>query len=231
MNDPNEAVLLTEDGYPIGELVISDGGASVPSPADNAVVESREQLLRTQAAELTGQPDADRAVAELYPGYGDSDKRRSAMNMFVVEQKSVDEIAKLVEVPGRTVSMWVYNGNWSELVKKELMARQSLSILEMARLRADRRNEVMKEQLDQAKELRDTAIRKLREGETSVKSATEAWAAASKIEHTVTGLSEAGELASLDGESKQAKSDAKPPLVVVFNNGSASGIPTLGGRK
>lgn len=232
MKDPNDAILMTESGHRIGEVVLADNTSVLPLPDSELIEANREQLLRSQASEMTGALDPDTAIAELYPGYGDTDKRKKAMNLFVLDGRTVDSVAKEVGVPGRTVSMWAYNGQWTELVKRELAVRQSQSVLELARLRADCRTSIMKEQLQQAKELRDAAMNKMRSDETSIKSATEAWAAASKIEHTVAGLSEAGEVASVDQEQgSQKKPDGKQPLVVVFNNGSAAGIPTLGGRK
>lgn len=220
MNDPNVELLKTESGHNIGEIVLADNTSVLQPPDEDIVAENREQLLKEQAAELTGVPDADAAVAEMYPGYGDSEKRRSAMKMFVLEGRTADDVGVALGVPGRTVSMWAYNGQWDNLLRKDLAVRQSQSVLELARLRADRRIAVVREQLEQAKELRDTAMRKLRDDETSVKSATEAWAAASKIEHTVTGLSEAGTVADLDGrDGEQKKEQGKTPLVMVFQGG------------
>lgn len=221
MNDPNVELLKTESGHNIGEIVLADNTSVLQPPDEDIVAENREQLLKEQAAELTGVPDADAAVAEMYPGYGDSEKRRSAMKMFVLEGRTTDDVGAALGVPGRTVSMWAYNGQWDNLLRKDLAVRQSQSVLELARLRADRRIAVVREQLEQAKELRDTAMRKLRDDETSVKSATEAWAAASKIEHTVTGLSEAGTVADLDGKDgeQKKKEQGKTPLVMVFQGG------------
>lgn len=224
MNDPNVEILQTESGHAIGELVLADN-TSVQAPIDAELVEqNREDLLRSRASEMTGDPNPDTAVAELYPGYGDSEKRRKAMNLFVLEGRAVDEVATAVGVPGRTVSMWAYNGQWSELVKKELAVRQTQSVLELARLRADRRIAIVKEQLDQAKELRNAAIRKMRDDETSVKSATEAWAAASKIEHTVTGLSEAGTIADLGDQKQEKQAKTGPSMVVIIPGG---GLPPM----
>lgn len=221
MNNPNEAVLLTEDGHPIGEVVLSDN-ASVPPvvPNEDVVASNRDELLRAEAQELTGDPDADRAVAEIFPGYGDPDKRKKAMTAFVVDRKTVEETAALVEVPPRTVSMWIHNGHWDSIAKKELAVQQSQSILELARLRADKRLEIAKSQLAQAQMIRDTAASNIEEGTGSLKSNTEAWAAAAKIEHTLTGVSEAGTIADIDGKSAEEKKDGgKQPLVMIFNGG------------
>jgi hypothetical protein len=121
--------------------------------------------------------------------------------------------------------MWSYNGQWDQLAKKECAARESQAKLELARIRAEKRTRIVQEQLEQAKQLRDKAIEKLNEGEASVKPAAEAWAAAAKVEHTLTGLSEAGTVADIDGSSDEKKKDAgKQPLVVVFQGG---GLPPV----
>lgn len=229
--NPNE-VLLTEDGHPIGQLVIADN-THVPEvmPTEREAKENRDELLRTEAQELTGNPDADAAVAELFPGYGDSDKRKRAMTLFIVDGKDVDEVATAVGVPARTVSQWAYAGRWEELVKRELAVRNSQSVLELARLRADKRVEIAKEQLEQAKKLRDKAADAVLRDETSVKSGTEAWAAVAKIEHTITGVSEAGTVVGIDGGAKEAEKKpeqgGKTPLVMIFNGGA---LPPRPGR-
>lgn len=226
MNNPNEALLLTEQGTPIGEVVIADN-TSVPEvlPNEQEAKESREAAFRAQAAELANDPNADRAVAELYPGYGDAEKRKLAMTAYVVEQKTIAEAAAAAGVPERTVSMWSYNGQWDQLAKKECAARESQAKLELARIRSERRTKIVEEQLSQAKTIRDSAIQKLQDGDASVKPAAEAWAAAAKVEHTLTGLSEAGTVADVDGQpaSKGGK-DEKQPLVVVFQG---NGLPPV----
>ena len=93
-------------------------------------------------------------------------------------------------------------------------------------MRAERRTAVVEEQLEQAKRLRDAALEKLEHEETGVKSATEAWAAAAKVEHTLVGVSEAGTVANLEGgDSEQKKDNGKQPLVVVFQGNG--GLPPI----
>ena len=212
------SILMTEDGHPIGDLVLADN-ASVPMPTDSTIEANREDLMRAAAADLTGNPDADAAVAELYPGYSDPDRRRKAMTAFVVDGLDIEKVASLVEVPARTVSMWIYNGKWDELAKKELAVRQSQSILDLARFRAEQRLKVAKEQAEQAKMIRDTAADKIRNEEGSIKSNTEAWAAASKIEHTLVGMGESGDVADIMEKREDGKDKGKTPLVMIFNGG------------
>jgi len=220
MDNPNESILLTEHGTPIGEVVVADNSSLPPAPTEASVAENREALLKSTAAELTGDPDGDRAVAELYPSYADAEKRKSAMVAYVTKGLAIQDVASLVGVPERTVSIWAYNFGWDRLLRQELAARQTQSVMELAKVRAERRTQIVNEQLEQAKQLRDKAMEKLEEGETSVKSATEAWAAAAKVEHTLTGLSEAGTVASLDGEDpEKKKNEGKQPLVMVFQGG------------
>lgn len=220
MNKDN--ILLTEDGHPIGEVVIADG-ANVPPvrPTSEIVAENREALLRSEAQELTGDPDADTAIADLYPGYSDVDKRKQALTLFVAEHLMVDEIAEKVGVPPRTVSQWMFVGHWDAMAKREIAAQRSQSILELERLRSKRRLEVAKEQLEQAKAIRERAMENIETDQGgSLKSNTEAWAAAAKIEHTLTGVSETGSVAGLDGsDDEKKKQNDKQPLVMVFQGG------------
>ena len=225
MNNPNEEILLTEHGTPIGEVVVADNSSVPPAPTEASVSENREALLKSTAAELTGDPDGDKAVAELYPSYADAEKRKSAMVAYVTRGLDIRAVASLVGVPERTVSIWAYNFGWDRLLKQELAARQTQSVMELAKVRAEKRTQIVNEQLEQAKRLRDTAIEKLNEGETSVKSATEAWATAAKVEHTLAGLSEAGTVANLDGEDpEKKKAEGKQPLVAVIVGG---GLPPI----
>ena len=212
------SILMTEDGHPIGDLVLADN-ASVPMPTDSTIEANREDLMRSAAADITGNPDADAAVAELYPGGSDPDRRRKAMTAFVVDGLDIEKVASLVEVPARTVSMWIYNGKWDELAKKELAVRQSQSILDLARFRAEQRLKVAKEQAEQAKMIRDAAADKIRNEEGSLKSNTEAWAAASKIEHTLVGMGESGDVADIMEKKEDEKDKGKTPLVMIFNGG------------
>lgn len=225
MDNPNESILLTEHGTPIGEVVIADNSSVPPAPTEASAAENREALLKSTAAELTGDPDADKAVAELYPSYADAEKRKLAMVAYVSQGRSIKDVAGELGVPERTVSMWAYTFGWDRLLKAELAARQAQSVMELAKVRAERRTQIVNEQLEQAKQLRDTAIKKLDNDEVSVKSATEAWAAAAKVEHTLVGVSEAGTVANLEGEDPDAKkAEGRQPLVAVVVGG---GLPPI----
>lgn len=225
MDNPNESILLTETGHPIGEVVVADNVSLPPAPTEASASENREALLKSTAAELTGDPDGDKAVAELYPSYADAEKRKGAMIAYVTKGLAIKDVAALVGVPERTVSIWAYNFGWDRLLKQELAARQTQSVMELAKVRAEKRTQIVSEQLEQAKTLRNKAMEKLENDETGVKSATEAWAAAAKIEHTLTGLSEAGTVANLDGEDpEKKKTEGKTPLVAVIMGG---GLPPI----
>lgn len=225
MDNPNESILLTDHGTPIGEVVVADNSSVPPAPTEASVAENREALLKSTAAELTGDPDADKAVAELYPSYADVEKRKLAMLFYVTQRRAIKDVAGEIGVPERTVSMWAYTFGWDRLLKQELAARQAQSVMELAKVRAEKRTQIVEEQLQQAQTLRNTAIDKLKEGETSVKSATEAWAAAAKVEHTLVGVSEAGTVANLDGEDpEKKKAEGKQPLVAVVVGG---GLPPI----
>ena len=223
--NPND-ILLTEDGHPIGEVVLADNSSLPQFPTQRAIEEeNKEELLRAEAQELTGSPDADAAIAELYPKFGDVDLRKRAMNLFIVEQKDYREVAKSVDVPERTVSMWIYTFRWDSLARKELAVQRAQSMLDLERIRTQKRTEIAKKQLEQAERIRDRAARAIADGDVSLKSGTEAWAAAARIEHTITGVSESGAVVDADGhdpKDRKGASDGKTPLVVVFQGG---GLP------
>lgn len=227
MNDENKVEvldpLLTEDGHPIGEIVVSDGESVPASVSEESVAKNRELALRNEAAELVGEADADAAIAELYPFYTDVDKRKKALELYVTSGHGIEEISSEISVPKRTVSMWAYNGGWDRLLRKEIMATQAQSVLALARLRNMKREAVAIEQLKQAQKIRNKAMEDIEEGNVSLKSGTEAWSAAARIEHTLTGMSEAGTIANIDGgDDKQddKTNNGKQPLVVVFQGGA-----------
>lgn len=220
MNNPNEAILLTEQGHPIGEVVVADNSYDPPVKTEESVVANREAVLKSVAAEMTGNPaDADKAVAEWYPGYADAEKRAIARDMFIAGA-TIETIAKKVGVPDRTVAQWMYVNGWDRLVKNELAAKQAASAIELARIRAERRARVAQEQLEAAGAVRDEALTQLRAGDVGVKSAAEALKSAADVEARILGVSESGALDdSASGDSDKAKKEGKTPLVVVFNGG------------
>ena len=215
--------LLTEDGHPIGEIVISDGESVPAGVSEESIAINRELALRAEAAEILGETDADSAIAELYPDYGDGEKHRKALLLYVTEGRSIEEISERIGTPGRTISMWAFNGGWDRLLRKEIMATQAQSVLNLARLRNERRGAIAIEQLSQAKKIRDKALTEIESNQVSLKSGTEAWAAAAKIEHTLTGMSEAGVITGVDGEDDKKvdrSNEGKQPVVVVFQGGA-----------
>ena len=228
MTNPNEELLLTEDGHPIGEVVLADNDAIPVDDNPRRIEENREDLLKAKAAELLNEPDADAAVVQLYPGYEDSDKRKRAMAIVVSEGQSVEDAAEAVGVPARTVAMWSYTGKWGELVKAEVKARHEASLMQLARKRAERRVRVAEQQLEQAAEIRDEAMAAIRKKGVTM-SAQSAWTAAAKTEQTLLGMSESGAVTGVDSEEKGHEKDdsGKRPLVMVFQGG---GLPPMRGR-
>lgn len=228
MTNPNEELLLTEDGHPIGEVVLADNSAVQVDANPAQVEENRTDLLKQRASELTGEPDADAAVVQLYPGYEDIDKRKRAMAIVVSEGRSIEDAAEATGVPARTVAMWSYTGKWGELVKAEVKARHEASLMQLARKRAERRVRVAEQQLEQAAEIRDEAMAAIREKGVTM-SAQSAWTAAAKTEQTLLGMSESGAVTGVDSEDKGKEKDdgGKRPLVMVFQGG---GLPPMRGR-
>lgn len=223
--NPVDAVLLDDYGKPIGQLVVNMSGPGSVPVADTALEDAKDDALADNAAQLPGIAPAE--IAEYYPGYDDPDKRDMAKRMILNEGRDVVVVAQAVGVPERTVLMWVANGRWAEARRRELLAKDELSRLDLAETRIRERNEVFHSQLDQAKRIRAKAITAIENESTSVKSGAEAWAAAAKTEQTILGLSEAGKVAAADGsddEDKKGDKDSRKPLVMVFQGGGLAPI-------
>ena len=189
--------------------------------------EIREAALRSTLIELTGVPDADAKLAKVYAGYSDAEKRDRALDLYVVDGKSIDEIADIVGVPERTVAAWAYVGKWNQPVMMEMSVRQQEEAMQLARLRVRQRRAVIQKQLDSAQMVRDKVENEL--DNMSAKSAAEALKAAADIENRALGMSESGRTDFMEKEDEKRKREdsGKVPLVFVIKNGSGSGIPTL----
>ena len=218
-------VMLDEYGNPIGQLAVNLGPkAAALTVVDDSVTKAQDAALADDAQDLPGIEPAE--VAIYYPGYDDDQKRDRAKRLMLIEGMGVEGIAAKVGVPERTVYMWVANYKWAEAKRKDIVARDDVSRMELAETRIRRRNEVFNEQLEQAKAIREKAVQSIKNDEVSVKSGAEAWAAAAKTEQTILGLSEAGKVASADGKEDGEKKDAggKQPLVAVIVGG---GLPPV----
>lgn len=220
----SDEMLLDEYGNPIGQLAVNLGPkAASLTVVDDSVAKAQDAALADDAQDLPGIEPAE--VAIYYPGYDDDQKRDRAKRLMLIEGMGVEGIAAKVGVPERTVYMWVANYKWAEAKRKDILARDDVSRMELAETRIRRRNEVFNEQLEQAKAIREKAVQSIKADEVSVKSGAEAWAAAAKTEQTILGLSEAGKVASADGKEDGERKDAggKQPLVMVFQGGALPG--------
>lgn len=225
-SNPNSDILLTDDGHPVGELVLASED-TIPLKANEEVEnEARGVMLKRQAQELTGNPDASSAVAELYPRINDVEAREKAAKMFVVDDLSITEVSGELGVPQRTIAQWVFLYHWDDLKKHEVMTEHALSVLELARLRTKRRAEAVREQLDEAREIRRAAMDDIRNKSASTRASAEAWASAAKVEHSLLGVSEAGSVAALDDKDKDEQKGTGKTLVMVFNN-QPGGLPPI----
>lgn len=219
------SIMLDEYGNPIGQLAVNLG----PSPAalhvaDTSVETAQEQALEDDAADLPA--ISPNEIAEYYPGYDNDELRDRAKRLMLIEGRQVADIARAVNVPERTVLMWVANFKWADARRRELVAKDEVSRMELAEVRIRRRNEVFQAQLEQAERIRNKAASDIADETVSIKTGTEAWAAAAKTEQTILGLSEAGNVASADGKEaakKGAPDGAKQPLVMVFQGGALPG--------
>lgn len=226
-------VLVTEDGHPMGQLVIADNTCVAETrPTETEVANARLDLLRESVRDLTGELTADEAIVDLYPGFFDDEKKRKAMRLFVTETRSVEEAARAVGVPPHTVAQWVFIGRWDTLLRHDIAARGVQANLELERIRINSRVDIMKEQLEQAKMIRKKAARNIEEDVGSLKSNTEAWSTAARVEHTIVGISESGDVTSMDAEDtpKEKQAENKTPFVMIFQGGSLPPQPT-GGRR
>lgn len=191
------------------------------SPLADDAARAREDALRSRVVALTGSPDGDRALAELYEGYEDEEKRRRALELYVKEDKPFEEIAAKLEVPERTVAAWAYVGKWTHAAMADVSVRLEDEAVQLARLRLSQRRSIIQKQLDSAQLVREKVEDEL-DG-MSAKSAAEALKAVADIEARALGMSESG---STETEGPARKAEGKVPLVAVFM-GNASGIPTL----
>ena len=191
------------------------------SPLADDAARAREDALRSRVVALTGSPDGDRALAELYEGYEDEEKRRRALELYVKEDKAFEEIAAKLEVPERTVAAWAYVGKWTHAAMADVSVRLEDEAVQLARLRLSQRRSIIQKQLDSAQLVREKVEDEL-DG-MSAKSAAEALKAVADIEARALGMSESG---STETEGPARKAEGKVPLVAVFM-GNASGTPTL----
>ena len=191
------------------------------SPLADDAARAREDMLRSRVVALTGSPDGDRALAELYEGYEDEEKRRRALELYVREDKSFEEIAAKLEVPERTVAAWAYVGKWTHAAMADVSVRLEDEAVQLARLRLSQRRSIIQKQLDSAQLVREKVEDEL-DG-MSAKSAAEALKAVADIEARALGMSESG---STETDGPARKAEGKVPLVAVVR-GNAAGIPTL----
>lgn len=219
---PQDEIMLDEYGNPIGQLTVKMGREALHVP-DDAVTVAQENALEDNAAELPGIEAKE--IAEFYPSYDDDRRREHAKRLMIIEGRTVEDIADIVKVPERTVLMWAANFKWADARRREIIAKDELSRLELADTRVRKRNEVFNEQLAQAKKIRDEAAASMVTKHGISKSASDAWNAAAKTEQTILGLSEAGSVAAADGtDGKKDGPAGKTPLVAVVVGG---GLPPI----
>ena len=211
--------MLDDYGNPIGQLTVNLGQPQPVAVTDGSMETAQASALEDAAADLPGITPQE--IGEYYPGYDDGTKRDKAKRLLIIEGRSLPDVATRTGVPERTVLMWSANFKWSEARRKEIAAKDELSRIDLAETRIRKRNEVFDEQLAQAKAIRNKAVKDMDREKVSLKSGTEAWAAAAKTEQTILGLSDAGKVASADGcetgkDGESGKQETKTPLVAVI---------------
>lgn len=221
-----DEIELADDGSPLGTLKIGDKVFRPDPDKKDALIKvatlpSKKEIVQ----DLTGETDADESLLDLYEGYSDPVLRRRALELYVRDQKSVDEVAKDLNVPVQTVEMWAYNGKWNKAASHSVSVRAQEEARGLAALRIRVRRPIIESQLEGAKQIRERVLRDMES--LSVKSAAEALKAAADVEARALGMSESGVItdgdAELDGGARKG-ADTKVPLVLVVNTGSASGI-------
>ena len=225
--NPQDDIMLDEYGNPIGQLTVNMGKPQSLVVADTSVDVAQDAALADNADDLPGISPAE--IGEYYPGYDDDQKRDRAKRLVIIDGMQVADVASSVGVPERTVLMWAANFKWADARRRELAAKDDMSRLELAETRIRKRNEVFQAQLEQAEQIRDKATADIHAEKVSLKSGTEAWAAAAKTEQTILGLSEAGKVASADGKEEDGgqgpqSKGGKQPLVAVIVGG---GLPPI----
>lgn len=222
MDNPNENVLKTDLGTPIGEIVIAD---NTPVPTTDVLGEVKksveDDLTRQLAQNLTGDAD-DASLNELFPMYTDTSLQKRAARLFVVDHKTFPEISEELHVPERTLSRWAYDHQWLMVAKQDLAVQQEMDLYGLGKLRIEHRTDVAKAQLEGARTIREAAITSLNNG-ASVKSVAEAFKSAADVENRILGISESGSVADINPTAPESKESSgqqgKVPLVMVFQGG------------
>lgn len=163
----------------------------------------------------------------LYPQYDDFRKKRKARELFFRDNQKLEDISRIVEAPLNTVLAWAYVEKWVARKAEEVKVLQAEERMHLARLRLERRTNIVKDQLDASKKIRGKADDLVEDAATSsqLKLAAEAVKLATDIETRALGIADDGKISSADGEEKEGKEGGKQPLVMVF--GGTTGLPPV----
>lgn len=163
-----------------------------------------------------------------YPGYEDPVRRDRARRLYLREDRSLAEAASMVGLPLGTITAWAYTERWVERKALETGVLQSEERVALARLRTERRTQIVKDQLDVSKKIRDRADDLLEEADTPsrLKSAAEATKLAADVETRALGIADDGRIdVPQEGEDASGRPGGKQPLVIVFNG--PNGLPPV----
>ena len=220
-----DQIELADDGSPLGTLKIGDQ-VFVPKRQEDGTVVTYADKEREALEDLTGEHGADEDLMALYENYSDPVLRRRALELYVRDGLSAEEVAQRLKVPVETVEMWAYNGKWNRAAGRSVAVRAQEEARGLTALRIKVRKSIIESQLEGSRRIRERVLQDM--DEMSAKSAAEALKAAADVEARALGMSESGSIANDDQTgttSRQKKGDDKVPLVLVVNNGvSASGI-------
>ena len=227
---------FADDGSPLGTLMVAGKVYERKSPVVKLGETAEIELVKSKSVDLTGSDDADRELIALYDEYDNQEKRRLALERYVKDGLTASQVALELHVPERTVLMWAYHGKWNKAASRTLAVKMEEEARALTRLRLKHREDLLRKQIEDSRELQERLMKDVKSGDTHVtKSTAEALAALAKVQNAAMGVADSGNIVTGVGdEGENTKSDRqgeKVPLVVVVNNGSSSGIPTLVKRK
>lgn len=233
---------------PMYDAVAVDGtpiGAIAPSPNDEtakvvyAPAVFDESTGFVQRIENAMSPEAildpkrkddprvvpDEVIEKLLPGYRNVAKRTRAIELYVTGQYSLPEIAKMLNVPDRTVAKWAEVGNWIQFQEQVANTLKKHEKVRLAIIRTQNREKMMKEQIELGHDINEAAKVHIAEAETAsqLKLAAEAAKLGSDMASRAVGIGESGRV---DEDGAAAKTNAAMTLVQVYS-GNSDGLPEV----
>lgn len=211
----------TPQGTLVGETVIR-ANLNDPIPVDENSVLPGQDVASLVERMMAPMVPVSGVFSAMYPFYADEKKRSEALRVLLTKEATIEEVAREVGVPVRTVEIWAYSGDWATLMKCGAQARREVEKVYLSNLRTAKRIPILKEQFESARQLRDAGKSMLDSAESARESEVAAGMlkAASDIEVRALGIGESGAVTEDSAKKSEDESKSgKQPLVVVFNGG------------